>query len=97
MNEIEIAVRTYASKELTFRCVIGSCYALPANVRYFVRHTVGPYGTHWLDRSANKPKTLVAAELVAFLDEHLHSQADTEQRLLGGDMIDDRLIQAPTR
>jgi hypothetical protein len=50
-------------------------------------------GANRLDRSADKPETLVAAEFMAFINEHLHPQANAEQWLPSSGMFDDRPIQ----
>jgi len=36
--------------------------------------------------SRDQPQPLVATELLALVEEHLHADADTKQRLAGGDV-----------
>ena len=43
---------------------------------------------HFADASGDKSQTVAFAELIALLEDHLHSQADTQERLLLGLLTD---------
>ncbi len=74
------------------RCRTADTDAVPAHVRHLEPLTLFDHPRRKAHHPArDQPQAPVAAEFLALVEEHLHADADAEQRLAGLDMRQQRL------
>ena len=66
---------------------------VPADMRYLLRAALHIGGRNPHHAAGNQPQALVQAELLGFIKQHLHAQADAQQRRACGGFLADRLDQ----
>ena len=66
---------------------------VPADMRYLLRAALHIGGRNPHHAAGNQPQALVQAELLGFVKQHLHAQADAQQRRACGGFLADRLDQ----